>query len=355
MRARFGEAWDLLFHPPIAHRGLWSPDGPPENSLGAFQAACAAGYGIELDVQISADGEAMVFHDEDLKRMTGAEGRLFDRTSADLADLRLAGTDEAIPTLAETLALIGHRAMVHIELKTPPGRVGPLEQRVHEIIVDHSGPLCVIGFNPYSHAWFADRYPGVLLRYADDLVVMCRTRRGAEYALETLRRLLRDLGLELKRNKTRIVHLTEDGDGLDFLGFHHRWVRGRRQYRHLRFLARWPSRKAMQRARDRIRELTARSLLAVDVERVVEDVNRFLRGWVGYFRYGNSARMFDKISTYARLRIALFVARRHGRPRSFGWALLFNSPNDLGLISLNGRVVAPRPAGAWREKPNASR
>ncbi|HVI30760.1 glycerophosphodiester phosphodiesterase [Phenylobacterium sp.] len=162
MKARFGEAWDLLFHPPIAHRGLWSPDGPPENSLGAFQAACAAGYGIELDVQISADGEAMVFHDEDLKRMTGAEGRLSDRSSADLAALRLAGTDEAIPTLAETLALIGHRAMVHIELKTPPGRVGPLEQRVHEIIVDHSGPLCVIGFNPYSHAWFADRFPGVL-------------------------------------------------------------------------------------------------------------------------------------------------------------------------------------------------
>ena len=54
MSNSFGEAWDLLFHPPIAHRGLWSPDGPPENSLGAFQAACAAGYGIELDIQLSA-------------------------------------------------------------------------------------------------------------------------------------------------------------------------------------------------------------------------------------------------------------------------------------------------------------
>jgi RNA-directed DNA polymerase len=214
--------------------------------------------------------------------------------------------------------------------------------------------LCNIYLNQLDQRW-AEHYPGVLLRYADDLVAMCRTRRGAEYALETLRRLLRGLGLEPKENKTRIVHFTEDGDGLDFLGFHHRWVRGRRQYRHLRFLARWPSRKAMQRARDRIRELTARSRLAVDVERVVEDVNRFLRGWVGYFRYGNSARMFDKISTYARLRIALFVARRHERPRSFGWALVFHSPSELGLISLNGSVVAPRPDGVWREKPNASR
>jgi glycerophosphoryl diester phosphodiesterase len=158
----FGQAWDLLFHPPVAHRGLWSPEGPPENSLGAFQAACAAGYGIELDVQLSADGEAVVFHDTRLGRMTGAEGKVRDRSAAELAELRLAGTDEKIPTLLETLAVVGHRAMVHVELKTPYGDVGPLEQRVHEVIADHNGPLCVIGFNPYSHAWFADRYPGVL-------------------------------------------------------------------------------------------------------------------------------------------------------------------------------------------------
>jgi glycerophosphoryl diester phosphodiesterase len=160
--ARFGEAWERLFAPAIAHRGLWSPGGPPENSLGAFQAACAAGYGVELDVQLSADGEAVVFHDDDLKRMTGVAGRIADRTAADLAELRLAGTDERIPTLAETLALVGRRAMVHVELKTPFGHVGPLEQRVHEILIDHAGPVCVIGFNPYSHAWFAERFPGVL-------------------------------------------------------------------------------------------------------------------------------------------------------------------------------------------------
>jgi glycerophosphoryl diester phosphodiesterase len=162
VRDRFGEAWDLLFHPPIAHRGLWRPDGPPENSLGAFQAACAAGYGIELDVQLSADGEAMVFHDHDLARMTGTSGAIGDHTAADLAQLQLAGTDERIPTLRESLALVGRRAMVHVELKTPYGKVGPLEQRVHEILIDHQGPVCVIGFNPYSHAWFADRFPGVL-------------------------------------------------------------------------------------------------------------------------------------------------------------------------------------------------
>lgn len=158
----FGEAWELLFSPPAAHRGLWSPDGAPENSLAAFQAACAGGYGIELDVQITADGEAVVFHDYRLERLTGVEGRLSDRSLADLRELRLSGTDETIPTLAEVLVEVGHRALVQIELKTPFGEVGPLEKRVSEILLDHNGPTCVIGFNPYSHAWFADHHPQIL-------------------------------------------------------------------------------------------------------------------------------------------------------------------------------------------------
>jgi len=161
-RARFGQAWDLLFAPPIAHRGLWAPGGAPENSLAAFQAACAHGYGVELDVQLSADGEAMVFHDAKLARMTGAQGRVGDHPAADLTRLRLGGTDETLPTLAETLTVIGHRALVLIELKTAAGDVGALERRVHEVLIDHNGPAAVIGFNPYSHAWFAQHHPKVL-------------------------------------------------------------------------------------------------------------------------------------------------------------------------------------------------
>ncbi len=158
----FGEAWERLFDPPVAHRGLWTPDGAPENSLAAFQAACAGGYGIELDVQLTADGEAVVFHDDRLERMTGQEGRLRDHTAAELGAMALKGTDETIPTLADTLTMIGHRAMVFIELKTPFGEVGPLEKRVTDVLVDHNGPTAVIGFNPYSHAWFADHHPQIL-------------------------------------------------------------------------------------------------------------------------------------------------------------------------------------------------
>jgi glycerophosphoryl diester phosphodiesterase len=158
----FGEAWERLFDPPVAHRGLWTADGAPENSRAAFQAACASGYGIELDVQLTADGEAVVFHDDRLERMTGQEGRLRDHTAADLGTMTLKGTDETIPTLADVLTLIGHRAMVFIELKTPFGEVGPLEKRVTDVLIDHNGPTAVIGFNPYSHAWFADHHPQIL-------------------------------------------------------------------------------------------------------------------------------------------------------------------------------------------------
>lgn len=162
MRHEFGEAWNLLIDPPIAHRGLWSKDGAPENSLAAFQMAAKAGYGIELDVQLSADGEAMVFHDHTMERLTGVEGRLADHHTADLSATPLCGTDETIPTLSEALAVIGHQALVLIELKTPYGDVGPLEKRVTEILIDHNGPTAVIGFNPYSHAWFARHHPQIL-------------------------------------------------------------------------------------------------------------------------------------------------------------------------------------------------
>jgi glycerophosphoryl diester phosphodiesterase len=138
------------------------PGGAPENSLAAFQAACAGGYAIELDVQLSADGDVVVFHDDHLPRMTGAEGRPRDHTVADLTGLALSGTEETIPTLADALTVIGHRAMVYIELKTPFGEVGELEKRVSEILLDHNGPVAVIGFNPYSHAWFAEHQPQIL-------------------------------------------------------------------------------------------------------------------------------------------------------------------------------------------------
>src|SRR6201993_1521112 len=144
--------------------------------------------------------------------------------------------------------------------------------------------MCNVYLHRLDRAW--DDGDGVLVRFADDLVVMCWSRSQAEAALERLTDLLAGLGLEPKAAKTRIVHLEEGGGGFDFLGFHHRMVRSRGLggKKPVLFLARWPSDKAMQHARDRIRDLTARSRLQLWPELITEDLNRFLRGWAAYFR-----------------------------------------------------------------------
>jgi RNA-directed DNA polymerase len=222
------------------------------------------------------------------------------------------------------------------------------------------GPLSPLLCNVYLHridrGWDV-REHGVLVRFADDALVMCKSREQAEAALARLRTLLAELGLEPKEAKTRIVHLEVGEAGFDFLGFHHRLVRvtGRRNHRWaVTFLARWPSDRAMKHARDRIRELTRRSRLLLPVKVIVDEVNRFLRGWAAYFRYGNSAVRFEKIMYHVWTRMALVIAKRHKRPRAYGWSVLaYQSPDHLGLISLSGTVVAPRPFKDWRERPNA--
>jgi RNA-directed DNA polymerase len=168
--------------------------------------------------------------------------------------------------------------------------------------------------------------------------------------------ILAELGLDLKQSKTRVAHLTDDGEGLDFLGFHHRRVRVLNpRYRHVTFLARWPTRQKMQHARDRIRELTDRRRLLLTDEQVVHEVNLFLCGFAGYFRYGNSAIQLAQINRYAAERVALFVGKRHKRGRRKGWATLVASPDRLGLVNVTGTTIAPRPNKPWREKPNARR
>jgi len=211
--------------------------------------------------------------------------------------------------------------------------------------------LCNVYLHRLDRAW--DEQDGVLARYADDLIVMCWSRSQAERALARLTELLAELGLEPKAAKTRIVQLEVDGEGFDFLGFHHRLVRapGRNGKRPFVFLARWPADKAMRHARDRIRHVTDRRR-QLRPEAIVEEINLFLRGWAAYFRYGHSAQRFHTIRRYAWTRLAHYISERHGRARGFGWWVLIDQAN-LGLINLDGTVVSPRPFKDWRVKPNA--
>jgi glycerophosphoryl diester phosphodiesterase len=146
---------------PFAHRGLHG-DGRIENSRAAFEAAIAAGSGIELDVQASADGEAMVFHDYDLERLTDGFGALRTLASAELKRIRLKGSEETIPTLAEILALIGGRAPLLIELKSPDRRVGQLCRAARRALDRYKGPVAVMSFNPEIGHSFALQAPRLL-------------------------------------------------------------------------------------------------------------------------------------------------------------------------------------------------
>ena len=149
---------------PLAHRGYHDvANHRPENSLSAFAAAIAAGYGIELDVQLTADGEAMVFHDDTLDRMTGKTGAVFDHSAAALGAIRLRNSTDLIPTLAQVLALVAGKVPVLIEIKerldTMQDTSGRLERAVANAVKDYQGPVAVMSFNPHCMAHMARLAP----------------------------------------------------------------------------------------------------------------------------------------------------------------------------------------------------
>jgi glycerophosphoryl diester phosphodiesterase len=148
---------DWLIDRPIAHRGLHG-EGVPENSLAAFAAAADAGIPIELDVRMSADGHVVVAHDDDLLDTTGFDGRISRSKLAQLARLRLAGTDQTVPRLADVLDVVDGRVGLMIELKNH-SRVGPLERVVARLLDGHEDTTCIASFNPFVVSWFAECHP----------------------------------------------------------------------------------------------------------------------------------------------------------------------------------------------------
>ena len=178
-------------------------------------------------------------------------------------------------------------------------------------------------------------------------MVLCRSQEEAEAALELMREVLNELGLELHPEKTRIVDLREGREGFDFLGCHfHARVSGRLLERGMRryYLQRWPSARSMKRVHQRVKELTGSNRNGVkDVRVLISDLNPVLRGWGNYFRTGNAARKFNQLDTYVWRRLRGFLVRRHGRnlraqqleqwTRTFFW--------QHGLHRLRGTVRYP--------------
>ncbi|MEX0364600.1 MAG: glycerophosphodiester phosphodiesterase family protein [Ruegeria sp.] len=151
---------------PLAHRALHDvTDGRPENSRAAIRAAMDRGYGIEIDVQLSADDQAMVFHDYALDRLADGTGPVRVVPAGTLAQTPLKGGSEGIPTLPEVLNLVAGRVPLLIEIKDQDGGmgadIGPLEQATANALAGYTGPVALMSFNPHSVARMADLCPDI--------------------------------------------------------------------------------------------------------------------------------------------------------------------------------------------------
>jgi group II intron reverse transcriptase/maturase len=225
---------------------------------------------------------------------------------------------------------------------TPQGGViSPLLSNIYLHMLDvlwtrHSAPL------------------GTLVRYADDFVVMCRTRKDCEQAEARVRVILARLGLELHPDKTRRVELYDGKEGFDFLGCHlHKCMSGtlwERKRLRLYFLQRWPSARSMQRIRQRVKELTPRSRCHADLREVIADLNPVLRGWGAYFRTGNATKRFNQLDGYVCRRLRSLCFKRKQRHLRAGESARWTREYfwNLGLYRLRGTIRYPEQP-FWKE------
>lgn len=209
--------------------------------------------------------------------------------------------------------------------------------------------LSNIFLHAFDRAWI-EQGTGELVRYADDFVVLCRSAAQAEQAQQHARALLADLGLALHPDKTRVVDLREGKEGFDFLGCHLRArMSGRlwEQKRIVRFyLHRWPSQRSMKRARARIRDLTDRRRVGMQLEDVIDALNLFLRGWGNYFRTGNAADKFNEIDRHVAWRLKRLLIKQRGRNLHAGQTNKWTRTwfHDQGLHQLMGTIRYPKTA-----------
>jgi RNA-directed DNA polymerase len=209
--------------------------------------------------------------------------------------------------------------------------------------------LANIYLHAFDRAW-ADDGTGELVRYADDFVVLCSSRAQAEDAAGRAAVLLGGLSLTLHPDKTRVVDLREGREGFDFLGCHlHARMSGRlwEQKRIIRYyLHRWPSARSMKRARQRVKELTDRRRVGMELADVIAGLNLFLRGWGNYFRTGNATGKFTSLDRHVAWRLKRLLIKKRGRNLRAGQAGRWTPAwfHDQGLHQLLGTIRYPKAA-----------
>jgi group II intron reverse transcriptase/maturase len=227
-------------------------------------------------------------------------------------------------------------------------KAGVMEEgavRPSESGVPQGGVISPLLANVYLHAldalWEAEAGSlGQMVRYADDLVVLCKTEAQARAAFRWIVVTLKGLKLECHPDKTRVVCLADGQQGFDFLGFHFRWLRSWRN--RARWVARlWPSQRSLKAIRAKVKEVTApRAKLHRPVEDIVKELNPIVRGWGAYFRRVGTSRQMAQIDRYVVRRLELFVRKKHHWVRAWETSADRAWQQRVGLYRLSGAVSA---------------
>ena len=218
--------------------------------------------------------------------------------------------------------------------------------------------LSNIYLNAFDQAWEeeANQSLGVLVRYADDFVVMCQRQSQVREAHRRIEGMLKELGLELNTEKTRVIDLGRGKEGFIFLGCTVHKRRSIQRNPRWHFMQRWPSPKAMKKLRERVRQMTrVRGNRVKGIREMIKGLNPILRGWGNYFRTGNADREFNKMDHYVRMRLLRWQKRRDGQRSRihFGQDIPVDWPYGMGLHRLQGRTAYPAQAAPVR--PSLSR
>ncbi len=226
--------------------------------------------------------------------------------------------------------------------------------------VPQGGTISPLLSNIYGHAldalWAKEAsHLGKIVRYADDLVILCRTESDAKQAYAWLQVTAQALHLKVHPDKSRVTHIGDGADGFDFLGFHHRMVRSKK-YGKL-YCHRWPSRRAMASVRAKVKAIMApRFRLPWPMWEIVQELNPVLRGWGNYFRWGQSTRKFAQVDSYVHERLAMFDSRKRGK-KGRRWTELHTYAwfKGTGVHVLSGSVRYGTAATASASTPSESR
>jgi group II intron reverse transcriptase/maturase len=214
----------------------------------------------------------------------------------------------------------------------------------NEIGTPQGGVISPLLANIYLHEfdkfWTQQtKVKGKLIRFCDDFVILSTSKEDAEQGLKLVKEKLKELNLQLNAEKTSIVDMRESKEGFDFLGFHHRQVMSIKYKKH--YTQKWPKKDAVKKLKQKVKTiLGTRSILPFSLEDVIGLVNPVLRGWMNYFKYGNSTKAFSAIDSYVQRRLALWWSKKHGRSGA-RWKtdFTYQKYKQSGVVKMTGNIV----------------